>query len=100
MAESAQLQFAFQKRNYMLLLAGMALLIVGYMLMSGGGSADPNVFSEEIFSFRRITLSPIVIILGYIVVGVAIMHRPKKSAAMERGNVVEKAEVVTSKKRK
>lgn len=94
MAESPHLQFAFQKKNYTLLLIGMALLVVGYVLMSGGGSADPNVFSEEIFSFRRITLSPIVILSGYVVVGMAIMHRPKKS------DVSQTPEATDSKKKK
>jgi hypothetical protein len=73
------LQFAFQKKNYTFLFIGMAILAIGYTLMSGGGSTDPNVFSEDIFSFRRITLAPFVILIGYAVVGYAIMYRDKKS---------------------
>jgi uncharacterized integral membrane protein len=77
MANDSKIQFAFQKKNYQFLVIGLVILAVGYMLMIGGGSADPNVFSEEIFSFRRITLSPIVILIGYVVIGYAIMVKPK-----------------------
>lgn len=70
--------FAFGKENYMILLGGIALIILGFILMSGGGSEDPNVFNgEELFNFRRITLAPITVILGFIVVIVAIMKKPK-----------------------
>ncbi|MFN8700315.1 MAG: DUF3098 domain-containing protein [Flavobacteriales bacterium] len=71
--------FAFGKRNYQILLGGLVLLILGYILMSGGGSEDPAVFSEEIFSDRRITVAPIVVLLGYAVVFYAIMYKPKHS---------------------
>lgn len=57
--------FAFGRINFKLILIGMGIIIVGFLLMVGGGSDDPNVFSEEIFSFRRITLAPLVLILGY-----------------------------------
>ena len=79
MATKTTLQFAFQKKNYMLMLIGLATLALGYVLMSGGGSADPNVFNEDIFSFRRITLAPIIILIGYCVVGYAIMYKAKPS---------------------
>lgn len=71
----------FTKRNYQLLIIGVLLICVGYLLMMGGESKDPNVFSEEIFSFRRITLAPIVIVTGFIVVMVSIMWRDKKQEA-------------------
>ena len=58
----------FGKSNYTWMLVGAALIIVGMFLMSGGKSADPNVFNEsEVYSFRRITLAPIVVIAGFIV---------------------------------
>ena len=57
--------FAFSRRNYVWLGVGIATLILGYALMSGGGSDDPNVFDESIFSFRRITLAPTVVLAGY-----------------------------------
>jgi len=55
----------FTKKKYLILMLILSLLILGFMLMSGGGSNDPNVFNPEIFSFRRITLAPLVIIGSY-----------------------------------
>lgn len=57
--------FAFGRENYVLLFISIGLLLIGYFLMAGGKSNDPNVFNEEVFSFRRITLAPIVVMLGY-----------------------------------
>ena len=69
---------AFDKSNYRLLLIGIAIVVIGFILMSGGGSGDPNVFNEEeIFSFRRITLAPITCLVGYIFIIYAIMKKPK-----------------------
>lgn len=59
------------------MLIGLALIVVGFLLMIGGGSTDPNQFNPEIFSFRRITLSPILILAGYVVEIFAIMKKPK-----------------------
>ena len=73
------MSFALGKKNYMIIVAGLLVLALGYILMSGGGSPDPNVFNaDELFSHRRITLAPIVILIGYVVVGYGIMVRPKK----------------------
>jgi hypothetical protein len=69
--------FAFGKENYILMLIAVALIILGFILMTGGGSKDPNVFNEEMYDFRRITLSPIMILIGFGVGIVAIMKRPK-----------------------
>jgi hypothetical protein len=67
----------FSKTNYVWMLVGAALIIVGMLLMSGGKSADPNVFNQnEVYSFRRITLAPIVIIIGFIVEVYAIFKKP------------------------
>ncbi|MFT4525720.1 MAG: hypothetical protein ACI9FU_000421 [Granulosicoccus sp.] len=77
MSEQNNKDFAFGKENYMLVLAGLALIALGFFLMAGGGSEDPNVFSEEIFSTRRITVAPIVILLGFAVEIFAIMKKPK-----------------------
>jgi hypothetical protein len=52
----------FTKKKYLILMLILGLLILGFKLMSGGGSSDPNVFNPEIFSFRRITLAPLIII--------------------------------------
>jgi len=71
--------FAFGKENYRILIIGVVIVAIGYMLMIGGGSSDPNQFhAEELFSFRRITLSPIVILAGFVVVLYGIMKRPKE----------------------
>ena len=69
--------FAFGKENYKLLILGLVVIMVGFLLMIGGGSDDPNVFSEDIFSFRRMTLAPILILAGYIIEIYAIMKKPK-----------------------
>ena len=66
--------FAMPKKNILYIIAGFVVMLVGYALMAGGGSDDPNVFNEEMFSFRRIVLAPIVIIAGIIVEIWAIMH--------------------------
>jgi uncharacterized membrane protein len=67
----------FQKKNYYILIAGLALILLGYVLMIGGGSDDPNVFNPAIFDFQRITLAPIVCLIGFVTIIFAIMWRPK-----------------------
>ena len=69
--------FAFTKENYRLMLIGLALMALGFILMIGGGSKDPNVFSPDIFSFQRITLAPILILAGFVVEIFAIMKKSK-----------------------
>ena len=76
-AGDAGLAFAFGKENYRLLLIGLVVILIGFLLMIGGGSDDPNVFSEEIFSFRRMTLAPILVLAGYIIEIYAIMKKPR-----------------------
>ncbi|PSL48770.1 Protein of unknown function (DUF3098) [Chitinophaga niastensis] len=71
----------FSKENYKFMLAGVVVIILGFLLMMGGNSDDPNVFKpEEVYSFRRITLAPIVIVLGLLIEVYAIMRRPKTKA--------------------
>lgn len=73
--------FLFDKTNYYIMFAGLALILLGFVLMAGGKSTDPHVFNkEEIYSFRRITLAPILIIAGFVVEVVAIMRKPKTTA--------------------
>ena len=68
--------FAFGQINFKLLIIGLIILVVGYLLMVGGGSEDPNVFNgEELFSFRRITLAPVVLLAGYIFIFYAILKK-------------------------
>ena len=70
-------EFIFEKENYRLFAIGAVMIFVGFLLMAGGGSDDPNVFSEEIFSFRRITLAPLMVLAGYGLEIYAIMKKPK-----------------------
>ncbi|MEK6616007.1 MAG: DUF3098 domain-containing protein [Bacteroidota bacterium] len=70
--------FAFGKDNYKILLIGIAVVAIGMICMIGGASDDPNKMSEEIFDFRRLTLAPILIIAGYVVVLLAILKNPKE----------------------
>lgn len=70
--------FGFDSRNYKLLLIGLAINILGFLLMIGGNSEDPNVFDKEaLFSTVRITVSPILIVLGYAVIFYSIMKKNK-----------------------
>ena len=69
--------FVFNKINYIIMIAGIVLLALGYIFLAGGGSDDPNVFNPEMFNGRRLYLAPILIILGLIVEIVAIMYRGK-----------------------
>ncbi len=69
--------FVFGKINYILMLVGLGVMLLGYIFMSGGGSKDPNVFNYELFSFTRITLSTILILAGCVIEIIAIMYRPK-----------------------
>lgn len=72
--------FLFEKEQFRLMLIGIAVIIIGCLLMIGGGSDDPNVFNEsEIYSFRRITLAPIVIVIGLVIEFVAILKKPKQN---------------------
>jgi hypothetical protein len=68
--------FLFEKANYKFLLIGIAVITLGFILMSGGGSDDPKVFSEDVFSFRRIRLAPTVVLIGF---GITIYSIFKKS---------------------
>lgn len=64
-----------QKKNYMWLAIGLAVIVLGFVLMSGGGDHTATEFDESIFSFRRITLAPIVVISGFVIEIFAIMKR-------------------------
>jgi len=67
------MNFVFKKKNYILLISGLVLILTGIFLMMGGGSKDPNVFSEDIFNFQRLTLAPILIVGGFVLEIFAIM---------------------------
>lgn len=67
--------FALGEKNYKMLTIGFGVIILGFILMAGGGSDDPNVFNADIYSFRRITLAPIVVLAGFIFEVYAIMKK-------------------------
>lgn len=69
--------FALGKENYKLMAIGFAIIVIGFILMAGGGSDDPNVFNDDIFSFRRLTLAPIILLAGFVFEIYAIMKKPK-----------------------
>lgn len=74
----------FGKENYKWMLIGVAVLIVGFLLMAGGGSDDPRVFDpSEVYSTRRITIAPIVILLGLMIQIYAIFRQPKNTGTAE-----------------
>ncbi len=72
--------FALGKENYKLMAIGFAIIVIGFILLSGGGSDDPNVFSEELFSFRRLTIAPILLFAGFVFEIYAIMKKPKNNS--------------------
>ena len=72
-------EFLFEKINYKILLIGIGVITLGFILMSGGGSDDPKVFSEAIFNFRRIRLAPTTVLIGFGITIYAILKNPKKA---------------------
>ncbi|NNK74710.1 MAG: DUF3098 domain-containing protein [Maribacter sp.] len=71
-------EFIFQKKNYIFMFIGIAFITLGFILMSGGGSDDPNVFNEEIYNFRRIRLAPTLVLIGLGIEVYAILLNPHK----------------------
>ncbi len=76
--EANKSQFIFGKKNYKFMFIGLACIALGFILMSGGGSDDPNVFNPDIFSFRRIRLAPMLVLLGFGIEMYAILLNPEK----------------------
>ncbi len=74
--EKAKSDFIFSKRNYKFMFIGLACIALGFILMSGGGSDDPNVFNPEIFNFRRIRLAPTLVLIGFGIQIYAILLNP------------------------
>lgn len=76
--EQEEVKMPFGRDNYIWVIIGLAFLLIGFILMIGGGSDNPDVFNEAIFSFRRLTLAPILVLIGFGIQIYAIMKRPKK----------------------
>ena len=70
-------KFSLPSKNVRFILIGLIVMVAGYILMIGGGSSDPQVFNYDMFDFRRLVLSPLLVILGIVIIILAIMRRPK-----------------------
>ncbi len=77
--EASKSEFIFGKKNYKWMFIGLAFIAIGFILMSGGGSDDPNIFNEDIFSWRRIRLAPTLVLIGFGIQVYAILLNPNKS---------------------
>ncbi len=71
-------EFIFQKKNYLFMFIGLIFISLGFILMSGGGSDDPNVFNPDIYNFRRIRLAPTLVLIGLGIEIYAILLNPHK----------------------
>ena len=77
-ATVSNVPFQFSKENYLIMIVGIVVVIIGFVLMTGAANDNPAVFpKEEIYSFRRITLAPVVVIIGFLIEVYAILKRPK-----------------------
>ena len=71
-------EFLFGKKNYLIMIVGAAVILIGFALMMGGGSDDPNIFNEDIYNFRRIRLAPTLVLIGLAIEVYGIMANPSK----------------------
>lgn len=76
--EQEKQEFLFEKVNYKILLIGIAVIALGFILMSGGGSDDPKVFNEAVFNFQRIRLAPTLVLIGFGITIYSIVKNPTK----------------------
>ncbi|MFT7072831.1 MAG: hypothetical protein ACJA1Z_002191 [Patiriisocius sp.] len=77
--QQAKTNFVFEKKNYVFMFIGLAFIALGFIVMSGGGSDDPNVFNPEIYSWTRIRLAPALILIGFGIEMYAILLNPDKT---------------------
>jgi len=78
--EASKTEFIFGKKNYKWFFIGLAFITIGFILMAGGGSDDPNVFDSSIFSWRRIRLAPTLVLIGFGIQVYAILLNPDKKS--------------------
>lgn len=76
--ETSKSEFIFGKQNYKWLFIGLAFITIGFILMAGGGSDDPNVWNPDVFSWRRIRLAPTLVLIGFGIQVYAILSNPNK----------------------
>ncbi|MCM4166822.1 hypothetical protein KCTC52924_01675 [Arenibacter antarcticus] len=77
-AQKPMQEFIFQKKNYLFMFIGLAFIALGFILMSGGGMDDPNVFNPQVYNFRRIRLAPTLVLIGLGIEVYAILLNPHK----------------------
>ena len=70
--------FLFNKRRYRILFLSIFIIVLGFIIMSGGESSDPDIFNDEIYNFRRIRLAPLMVVLGFILCIFSILYKDKK----------------------
>ena len=70
--------FLFNKRRYRILFLSIFIIALGFIIMSGGESSDPDIFNDEIYNFRRIRLAPLMVVLGFILCIFSILYKDKK----------------------
>ncbi|AFL80910.1 Protein of unknown function (DUF3098) [Aequorivita sublithincola DSM 14238] len=74
--EETTAKFIFERKNYKFMLIGVAFIVLGFILMTGGGSDDPTIFNPEIYNWRRIRLAPAMVLLGFAIEVYAILLKP------------------------
>lgn len=82
--DQSKAEFIFGQKNYKVMLIGLAFIVIGFILMSGGGSDDPNVFDPSIFSWRRIRLAPTLVLIGFGIQVYAILLNPDKDSKKKK----------------
>jgi hypothetical protein len=82
--EASKAEFIFGKKNYKWLFIGLAFIAVGFIIMAGGGSDDPNVFDPSIFHWRRICLAPTLVLIGFGIQVYAILLNPDKEKKSDK----------------
>ncbi len=76
-SQNSKNEFLFSKRNYQIMAIGVGVIALGFILMAGGGSDDPKVFNEAIYSFRRIRLAPTLVLIGFAIEVYAVLYKEK-----------------------
>ncbi len=71
-------ELLFKKKNYIILIVAICIIMLGFALMVGGGSKDPTFFNPDIFNFRRIRIAPTIVLIGFAVVIFSIFYKEKK----------------------
>lgn len=78
--EASKSEFIFGKKNYKFMIIGLVFILLGFILMAGGGSDDPNVWNPDVFSWRRIRLAPTLVLIGFGIQVYAILLNPNKDS--------------------